>query len=484
MQEKKRILMIHPPFKELKFGNGWEGIDSLAPPLGLMFLGTPLIKDGYDVKFIDLDVDKITEEYFLLELSNADFILLSCYSESLKNVYKIIKKARTVNKKAYIICGGPYCKLSGNYVEDSDMTVVGEAEEYIASIINKIINKKSLSKIPGLIYKKDMDIVKNKGYLITKNLDNSISAASLLTRNKNYSVLFGYKVHGLVGISTSRDCPFNCNFCSHRGAFDKKIVRKRSVESVIKELKELQKRGSKYVMFYDENFLIDKKRVTMIMDRIVNEKIKLKMIVQGRVDFVDIEFYKKLYKAGVVMIMYGIENANQEVLDFYNKGTDINQIMKAIYMANKVGIITFGYFIIGSPIEDEKYIEKNKKFIKKVPLDFIFISVLTYNEGSELWYKAIKEGKIRESETTIYANENLSKYSHKEWINIRDELLKDFYIDFRRILRISKKFIKLRILFDFLRLLVKSKKDFLEKVKNPSFIISPDSQIDLINERS
>lgn len=475
----KNVLMIHPPFSKLGFGDEWKKMDSLAAPLGLMYIGNVLINDGYNVKFIDFNIDKLSKNQFLNILSKSDFILLSCYTESIKNVYEIIKMTREINKNAFIICGGPYCKLTRNYVPDSDITFIGDAENIIGELFKKIVNNESLSEIPGLIYKKNNRVIKNSGYLQAINIDDSKSAASILTKNKNYGVLFGFKIKNLVGTITSRGCPFNCSFCTLQGSLEQKL-RKRSVESVIMELKDLYESGAKYVIFYDDNFLIDKKRVVQIMDRIIEEKIKLKILVQGRVDSVDINFYEKLYKAGVILIMFGIENANQDVLDFYNKGTKIEQIKKAIELANKVGIFTWGWMIIGSPIETKKHFEVNKKFIKKAPLDIVFINVLAYAEGSPLWKKAVEEGKLNKNESMVYANEKLSRYPYKTWVKMVDELLKGFYSKPSRILRIFYKSYKAGILPTVFQLFwVGRKSIFIKMEQNPLFSDNRDSVIEI-----
>lgn len=476
---KKKILLVHPPFNDLKFGEEWIGLDSLAAPLGLMYIAEPLIEEGYDVRFIDFNVDKINKMDFIEELKKTDFLLLSCYSESLKNVLKIIKIAKDTNKNIYIMCGGPYCRLTGNYVKGSDLTLIGEGEEIITEIFKRICNGKSLSDIPGLIYLSNGRLIKNRGYIQAKSIDRNLKHSYDLTKNKNYGILFGYKIDGLVGTMTSRGCPYNCSFCTHKGSYQIKIVRKRSVDNIISELKYLEKRGAKIVVFYDDNFLIDKKRVMEIMDRKIKEKINLKLIVQGRVDSADIEFYRKLYAADVLMIIFGIENANQDVLDFYNKGITIEQTKKAIELANKAGMLTFGFFIIGSPIEETKHFIINKDFMNSVPLDFIHISLLSYQEGSSLWNNAVESGKISKKETRVLVNEKLSKYTHEEWVKMKGELLKEFYSRPSKTLRAFYKITKQGYMIEFLKIFLVGKNNFSKKIKNPYYIEKPDISINI-----
>ncbi|MBU1976140.1 MAG: B12-binding domain-containing radical SAM protein [Nanoarchaeota archaeon] len=461
---KQNILLLHPPFKELKFGKAWEGIDSIAPPLGLMYLATPLIKKGHKVNYIDLNVDQLTKKQFESIIKKNDIICISCYTDALDNVKKIIKLIRGIDKNKIIICGGPYCSLSRNYIPGSDLVAVGEAEVCIDKIVERLVNKKPLDDIQGLVYKHKGKIIDTKGMLKAEDLNKNPHSAFSLATDKNYGVFFGFKVKGVTGIMSSRGCPFHCDYCTHKGLFK---YRERSVDNVISELKQIQSNGYKYVAFYDDNFLANKKRVTQIMDRMIKEKIKLKMLVQGRVESADYSFFKKLRKAGVFMIMFGIENANQDVLDFYNKGTNIKKIKRAIELCNKAGIITFGYMMLGAPQEDEKYFEVNKQFVNSVPLDYMNINILGYYQGSKLWDDAVKAGKIKPNETIMFANERVSQYTYDEWLEIKEELLRSFYKDKKRLIRFPYKLIRLGMFPLLLNILWSAKGDFIERVKNP-----------------
>lgn len=178
------------------------------------------------------------------------------------------------------------------------------------------------------------------------------------------------------------------------------------------------------------------------MKRIIEEKLNVKMIMQGRVDSADYEMYKKLKEAGTILIMFGIESVNQDVLDFYNKGITLKQINAAITLTNDLGILSFGYFMFGAPIETAKHIENTKKFFDETKLDIMILSILSYCKGSELWEEAVKKGLISKSSFWVSANERLSNYSFKELSAIVDDLTKHFY-SAKRILHLLYKFVRL-----------------------------------------
>ncbi|PIU89480.1 hypothetical protein COX58_02735 [archaeon CG_4_10_14_0_2_um_filter_Archaea_38_6] len=434
---RKKVLLLHPNFKEYSLGKEWEENESLSPPLGLLYLAAPLMKD-YNVKFIDLNVENFEKKDFLQLLKEQDFLLISCYTGNMNSVYGIINNARKANKELIIICGGPHCNMINGHVKGSDYTCIGEAEEYIKELLDKIVSGKNVNNIPGLCYVKNKKTVQNPGIMKVDNLDKSMFPALELAVGKDYGYIAGLRIRA-APIMSSRGCPFNCKYCTHKGRIK---YRERSPESVINEIKKRVKNGYKYFFFGDDNFLLNKDRVMKIMDAIIREKLKIKMIVQGRVDSADYEVYKKLRKAGVIMIMYGIENINQDVLDYYNKKITVEQIINAITLADKVGIISFGYFILGSPIETMKHYECTKKFFDKYPLDIILNDILVYVKGAELWDEFHKKGIIKDDELSIVSDERFNKFTTKELFRIKNDLLKHFYTNPKRILRLHYKIIK------------------------------------------
>jgi radical SAM superfamily enzyme len=195
-----------------------------------------------------------------------------------------------------------------------------------------------------------------------------------------------------ASIITSRGCPFNCRFCA-RSDYHRKF-RQRSAENVIKEFEEISDEYNS-VIITDENFLSDVKRAHKIADNLIELDMNVEIMIQGtRVDTAEEGLYKKLKKAGVTFISFGIESGNQDVLDFYNKGITTKQIKKAVNLAHKIGFFTMGNFILGAPIENKEHIEKTIKLACSVPLDLAFFWPLCYFYGSNLWNEAVKKGKI------------------------------------------------------------------------------------------
>ena len=197
--------------------------------------------------------------------------------------------------------------------------------------------------------------------------------------------------------------------------------------------------GAEYIVFCDDNFLFHKSRVNRIFDYIIQNKLKIKIIIQGRVDVMDYTLALKMKQANVIMLIFGIESVNQDVLNFYNKKITIEKITRVIEIANRVGIITVSGIIIGAPFEEMKHFENIIEFFKKVPQDFINVNILRYQYPSPLWMQANMNGFIKDDEMLVYANEKLGRISYEQLLDIQKEIIKSFYNNPKRIMRIVYK---------------------------------------------
>ena len=233
----------------------------------------------------------------------------------------------------------------------------------------------------------------------------------------------------MTSLLTSRGCPFSCRFCS-RHALTYETYRQRSAENVVKDLVELN--GTyKSVYIVDDNFLVDKKRAHKIMDDLIETGTNINLLVMGaRVDSAERELYKKMKKAGVKYIEFGIESGDQSILDFYNKNITLNQIRTAVNLSREMNFVTTGNFIIGAPLETREQIEKTMKFATSLPLDIVIFYPLVYTYGSDLWNEAVEAGLIiNDDHLSLWADSDhgLGKFSRADLEKMCYKAVKNFY---------------------------------------------------------
>jgi radical SAM superfamily enzyme YgiQ (UPF0313 family) len=445
------FLLIYPPIDHSIMDTNSDVIifKGIAPPLGLLYIAKILEKEGDNVTILDFAAENFDEKKLKNALKKADVVGITIVTSLLSNSIEIIKVIKKTKPKIKVIIGGPHCTLiPRKALEDTkaDICVQGDGEKVIIRIKKAILENGTLSEIPGIYYRDNNKIRKGPPLELINDLDAIPFPARKSVRKYNYGKEYNPKIKKgeFTSIITSRGCPFKCKFCS-RNSISMKTFRTRSSKNVLEELKGVFKEGYKYVAFVDDSYLCNKKQAHEIFDGIIKEKLDMKFIIFGvRVDVVEEKLFQKMKKAGVTHVYFGLESGNQDVLDFYNKKTSLDQIRDAVNLCHRIGFFNVGSFILGAPIETKKHYEKTIKFAKSLPLDSVSFLPLKYVAGSDLWEEAVKQGKISEGEYLTYADSSkkLGLFTHEEIVKYCTKANRDYYLRPKFMLRLLIKSLK------------------------------------------
>ncbi len=397
----------------------------ITPPLGLGYISSYLKKQGHEVKFIDALNLRMSHEEILKSVKDYEVIgitvLTDFYLES-KELTSILKgQGKTV------ILGGVHpTVLPRETLEETktDFIVIGEGEETIAELISAIEKKKDFSKIKGIGYKKDKEIIINPRRELIKDLDELPFPDWEAMDPKSYQKA----PHGAIvknfpvaPIMTSRGCPYECKFCVSPNFWLKKI-RFRSPENVIKEIEYLTKIfGVKEIHFEDDNLTLRRDHAEKICNLIIEKELNISWATPNgiRADKVDEGILRLMKKAGCYSIVLGIESGNQKILDNIKKREKLEDIELAAKLAKKVGLITQGFFILGLPGETEETIQNSINFAKKIKLDRAHFMLLDLLPGSELWDEHKHEFTVdfskRSYQDVTWVPKTISREKLKEW---------------------------------------------------------------------
>jgi len=371
--------------------------------MGLLYVARALEDAGHQVEVIDLFCEQHLEDAILRSLPSVDTVGISVYTKNYTVATDITKLIKQHDPNLPIILGGPHCTFNPKKalvdIPSADISVEGEGEPVINNIAQALQGKSALADIPGLSYREQGTIRFSKPPVVVEDLDSLGFPSRHLVEKYEYGKMmnmFFYKPR-FTALVSSRGCPFRCRFCT-RHVTTMKRFRMRSAENVVREFQELQEKY-RSVLIVDDNFLADRKRANQILDGLIENKSDLELFIEGaRVDTADRELYKKMKKAGVKQIAYGIESGNQDVLDYYHKNVTLDQIRHALNLAREMHFVTLGTFIVGAPIETREHIENTIKFACSLPLDIALFGQLAYQHGSDLWNEAVSCGKIKEDE--------------------------------------------------------------------------------------
>jgi B12-binding domain/radical SAM domain protein of rhizo-twelve system len=112
-------------------------------------------------------------------------------------------------------------------------------------------------------------------------------------------------------VEASRGCPYSCTFCAKENYRNR--YRRRTVDSVIAEARQLQRQGVEYIYFIDEIFLPNEPLLLKLAE------LKLKFGIQTRIDLWKPEMLALLGKAGCVSAECGVESLTPEGRDELGK---------------------------------------------------------------------------------------------------------------------------------------------------------------------
>jgi len=125
-----------------------------------------------------------------------------------------------------------------------------------------------------------------------------------------------------------------------------------SSDSVVNQIGELvNKYGVKNIKFIDEMFVLDKRHVNSIADKIIEKGYDLNIWAYARVDTVnDGALLEKMKRAGFNWLALGIESGSKHVRNGVEKGRfDEDKIITNVKKVKDAGINVIGNYIFGLP---------------------------------------------------------------------------------------------------------------------------------------
>ena len=376
------------------------------PPLGILYLGAVLQERGMEVSVLDQPAKGFTIEETVnwVEKEDPDILGFSTFASSGRTAALISKKVKEKNPNVITVFGNYYATFNSERVlrkyPSVDIIVRGEGENTAIELVSCLRNKDSLKKVRGITFKNGENIVSTPDQPLIKDLDSLPFPDRELIDDEYHSIIAGANVapKKFTSMVSSRGCVYRCRFCSCQ-RFARGMWRSRSVQSTLDELHFLASEGYEQFIFIDDSFTLNQKRVIKLCREMRKEKIDLEWICEGRVDNCSYEMLREIARAGCRILYFGIESANQRLLNYYNKQTTPQQSKTAVKTARKAGIdAVVGSFIVGAPDETKEEIQNTIEFAKQIPIDFPQFNILGVYPGTDIWNEFEAKGLLKGGE--------------------------------------------------------------------------------------
>ena len=176
-----------------------------------------------------------------------------------------------------------------------------------------------------------------------------------------------------------------------------------SVDYVISLIKWLmEKYDIEGISFLDDELVTNKKYISDLCDKFISEGLnkKIKWSCHARVSSVDEATLKKMKEAGCILVRFGIESGSQNMLSYLkNNSVKTSQAYRAVALCEKVGLPSFGSFIIGSPDETVNDMVQTIDFIQKSGLAYVDVFSMVPYPGTDIYDLAKSDHLIKENIT-------------------------------------------------------------------------------------
>lgn len=404
-----RILLINPPIprkirmldfagEQVKKSFGRRVM--VGPPLALNELAGMVPEEEIMILDQKTENDQIPNYSFLervecvLDEFRPDYVGITCITAQYNSVMRILRLIRRKYPQILVSVGGMHPTLCPEMFAGSgaDLLALGIGKYSFRQIVEEYRqNGKNadFTGIPGLAIDHDGRLeytapicsfsfqeIKER-FILDEVLPNR-----KLTDHYNYTIRqMNKKIHY---ISTSQGCTHKCNFCSIWPMTAGRYFNKK-IETILAELKTMDQYP--IIRLCDANTFGNPKEARELFSRIIEDGLNQHFYMADvRTDFVvsHPDIMELAVKAGLQIVVCGLEATSDEELEAYNKSNTVESISEGLKILNELGIFVNGNYIV-KPDYTEPDFERLGRFVEENPIYHSGFTVLTPFPGTPLY---------------------------------------------------------------------------------------------------
>lgn len=332
----------------------------MSPSLALLTLANLTTKE-HEVIIENENVEKIDFEELV------DLVAITVTVDVMNRAMEISKEFR--NRGITVIAGGIHITADPEGALNSfDAICVGMAER----VWGRILKDKENNSLKKIYY--DMENIAGKEII-----------------SPNYYIIDNKKYLYTNIISTSRGCPFKCDFCYNSCKDTLKTYINRPIDHVIKDIKALKTR---HIMFIDDNFIGNPKWTRKLLKEIKPLKLKWNAAVTSNI--VDMpELLDEMKAAGCQSLFIGFESINSKsTASVHKMQNSVNRYEKLVDDIHKRGIMINASFVFGLDEDDISVFKNTLEWIVKSKIETVTSHILTPYPGTKLYSSLIERNRI------------------------------------------------------------------------------------------
>lgn len=308
-----------------------------------------------------------------------------------RQVVEIVRRVTSVP----IVLGGPGFNYFGSDWLDYlnlDYGICGEADFSFPRFLALLEQAGDLSCVPGLIFRKDGQILQVPRDLVADLDQTAFPAYDLFDLDQ-------YHQQGIaLGILTKHGCAFQCTYCPYH-RLEETDYRLKSPARVVDEMEHIQRLTSpKMIMFCENNFNVPKHHAEAICREILARKLNIRW---GTGDLrpigITADFCQLLKESGCNYLNLSVESGSDQMLQKMKRGYSAADVRQSLACLEKAGIPFGVSLMIGAPGETPETVEESLALIDQfcIPLGtWVTIGICLWSPLQKVLSEARRVGQL------------------------------------------------------------------------------------------
>lgn len=355
-----------------------------------------LTPSGHSVTTLDGNVVRMSPEELAeyVRRGGYDLVGIGGMTRTIHRSYAVADSIRSLGVP--VVMGGPHVtEEPEEALEHANAVACGEADDLWPQMLSDFDS----GKLQPIYRSCDKPSLENYPKIPWEQTD--FRQFSVLPRWANKALrLFGWERFdvNISPMETGRGCPYRCDFCTVSPFFGEK-VRFRTNESVVEELKLLERLGRTIVFFVDDNFAINPRRAKSLLRAMIDAGVRIPWVAQISMNLLRDQELLDLMKASkCVCVFMGLESvlpeSLAEVSKSFNKPEQYGHIIGEL---QRRGIYCVTAFIMGIDPDRPGVARKTWDVVRNWPPGFFPVfSQLTPLPGTPLYKSLHEQGRLEE----------------------------------------------------------------------------------------
>jgi tRNA A37 methylthiotransferase MiaB len=283
---------------------------------------------------------------FLNMAVSADIVAFSTVCSNYPRVMLLAISLKALHPELVIVLGGPQASATAAATLRAfpavDLVIRGEAETGWAAFLDQAKEGAwNFSKIPGAVWNSAGGIEETEGSPVCDDLD--------LIPMPHFEAVKELPSHGTARIEVGRGCPYNCTYCSTSAFFSRKY-RMKTPSRIIAEMDQIHALSG--ILRFD--FVHDMFTAKQDLLRDICRELKDRPYRWGcwsRADVLNDDLLHLLHESGCVGFFIGLETGSSRLQRIIRKNLDIQQSIRNLRQAKKMGFSITASIMLGYPGE-------------------------------------------------------------------------------------------------------------------------------------